>query len=241
VSTIRRHDGGRSAGFLLFLLGHFAVAGGIAVSRGGGLAERYVTISAIGVAAAYLGWLSCASVPKWLGLSLAVVLFTANIGPGQHYGHDHRSLYRGLESDLRGGMPIGFLRDKYQTLLRVGENLEPALERLRSHRVREFAHAVPTPEMTAIPIAGAHWGGALATPPGQVLGVSVEIEVTQLLPWSEVRLTWDSGKQAVVYPPRSPGVYRLRLWVNDRPRDAKLAATDGIAIRSAAWLSRAEP
>ena len=244
IATLRRRDGGRSAGFLLFLLGHFAVAGGIAVSRGGGLAERYVTISAIGIVAAYLGALSCGPPTawlKWLGLAVAIALFTANIAPGEHYGYDLRSLYRRLERDLRAGVPIGFLRDKYQTLLRVGDNLEPALERLRTHKIREFTDAVPTPRMIDIPIEDVQ---RLTTPSATVLGIRAEVEVVQANIWSEVRVRWMSAegpKEAVVYPPRSVGVYRLRLWVNDLPRGAQLtAAPNAVRIRGATWLLHAE-
>ncbi len=139
VVTLRRRDGGRTAGFLCFLLGHFAIALGIAVSRGGGIAERYVTISAIGVAAAYLGLVSCW--PDWarhVGIVLAVALFAINVGPGQRYGHGHRALYRHLERDLRSGMPAEALVAKYAKALRVGDNLMPALLRLKTHHIREF-------------------------------------------------------------------------------------------------------
>ena len=144
VAMLRRRDGGRSAGFLAFLLGHFAIALGIALSRGGGIAERYVTISAVGAAAAYLALVSLGPWPRWVTLAaaaFAMMLFAANVSPGSKYGHAHRSLYRDFERDLRDGMTAAELCDKYAKRLRVGSNLIPAIERLKTHGIREFGDA----------------------------------------------------------------------------------------------------
>lgn len=238
--TWRRCDGGRGAGFLFFLTGHFAVAIGIAVSRGGGLAERYVTISAVGVASALLAMLVLwdGRFTRRLLVAVAILSVASNFAPGESFGHRHRSLYRNFDKDLQAGMPIGFLRDKYQSRLRVGENLEPAIERLKVHHVRQFDYAIPTPPMNELPIANAEFDEVLTNPPGMVLGLVVEIEVKQSTPWSEMRLVTD-GVSLEVYPPLTPGVYRLRFWINKSIQTAKLIEASQphvLKLRSASWL-----
>ncbi|CAN5477404.1 hypothetical protein BH11PLA2_BH11PLA2_17150 [soil metagenome] len=244
-ATLKRRDGGRTAGLLALLLGHFAVALGIAVSRGGCLAERYVTISAIGLVIAWLGIVNL----KWrgemvLGIVATLFLIVMNIAPGFDYGHRHRNLYRSFDKDMAAGLPIGFLRDKYQVLLRVGDNLEPALERLRANHIRQFSNAVPTPSMTATPVTNAAFDVPLSDPSSAVLGLSVTFELKQSLPWSEMQLRWQSanGPQvATVYPPRTPGRHTVRIWVNDVPQCAVLVEVQrpqALMVLSASWLTK---
>lgn len=241
---LRQTDGGRTAGLLCFLLGHAAVAAGIALSRGGGIAERYVSLSCIGVAAAYLAVLTLQPRPwlRWPALAAAALLVVANIGPGQHYGHDLRGTHRSFEADLRGGMPCGFLSDKYQDRLRVGDNLEPAIDRLRAAGVRHFALAAPTPQMAELPIAAARLDANLPGPGRRVLGLLAEIEVVERTPWSELHLhvATRSGKRTLpLWPPRAPGRYVLRFWIDDRPESIRLiepSLPSAIRLHRLAWL-----
>jgi hypothetical protein len=166
----------------------------------------------------------------------ATALVAANFAPGERFGHAHRSLDRSFGDDLKNGMPIGFLRDKYQARLRVGENLEPAILRLKQHGIRGFTMAVETPATIEGPqVADLH---DLRQPSEASLGLVVELEVVQRTAWSELKLVHEGG-EAVVYPPTSPGRYRLRIWCPGSVLNGRLVETSkppAIIVTSACWI-----
>lgn len=247
----------RAVGLLAVLGGHLAVAVGIAAVRGGAAVDRYVTISAVGVLAAYLAAVAYGpALPRRLGvvlgLAAATAVVAANFGPGQRFGLIHRMYYRGFEADLKAGMPVDFLADKYRAPFLVDERFAADIERLRVNHVRYFAAAVPTPAMTVIPAGGpVHLPadgvrpGLDLPPPGRkVLGVRVTYELDRAVPWLELRATWPAPaggppRSASAFAPTGPGPHTLALWVDDAPAALRLepgGPTFGVTIRSVEWL-----
>lgn len=238
VACIRRTDGGRSAGLLAFLAGHLAVAAGIAFSRGGGIAERYVTISAVGLCGLLLAGIhfkpQLPRIATAIFAALILLLFYLNASAGERYGQTHRAIYRSIERDVHDGMPARYLCDKYQTLLRVGDNLIPALERLNASPIRLYGN-LKTEEVSEQEHDVIITLSERLSSNGIVRGLLIEVEQTQVVPVCEVSLRW-SGGESRIFPPRTPGVYVRRLWLNADVRDAVLSVSPTLKIRRAAWL-----
>lgn len=238
VACIRLSDGGRSAGLLAFLAGHLAVAAGIAYSRGGGIAERYVTISAVGLCGLLLAGIHLMPrLPRIVTAifgALIMLLILVNASAGERYGQTHRAIYRSFERDLREGMPARYLCDKYQTLLRVGDNLIPALERLKTSPIPLYGN-LKTEQVTEQEHDVIITHSERLSSNGIVRGLLVEVEQAQVVPVCEVSLRW-AGGESRIFPPRTPGVFVRRLWINADVRDAVISASPTLKIRRAAWL-----
>jgi hypothetical protein len=242
IQSCIRRDGGRSAGMMMLFAAHGAVALGIAVSRGGGLAERYVTLSALGAVFAYLIIANTNWAVSRIASVSAIILFTINIAPGMDYGHRHRNLDKALHQDLQRGMPAEYLKDKYAVQLRVGDNLVPALQRLHDHGIRQFANLKRAQNSSLKPLGVIAFDTPLACESMPVEGLLIEYDITQPLAWCEVQLRFiasGSALTATVYPPRTPGRHQSRLWLNGRMDQAILKEIQqpaAIRLVSAAWI-----
>jgi hypothetical protein len=259
VAAVARNDNRpRAVGLLAVLGGHLAVAVGIAAVRGGAAVDRYVTISAVGVLATYLASVACGpALPPRLGavlaLTAATAIVVANLGPGERFGLIHRTYYRGFGADLKAGMPVEFLADKYRAPFLVDERFAADIERLRVSRVRYFAAAVPTPVMAAVPAGsgspvqftlGAGAGIDLPPPGREVFGVRVTYVLERAVPWLELRTTGPApaggrSRTASAFAPTGTGRHTVALWVNDAPAAMRLdpaCPTFGMTIRSVEWL-----
>ena len=272
VAAVRRGDDRpRAVGLMAVLGGHLAVAVGIAAARGGAAVDRYATISAVGVLAAYLALVAYG--PRLsrrtgvaLGLAAAAAVAAANAGQGYRFGLIHRMYYRAFAADLKAGMPVDFLADKYRVPFLVNERFAGNIDRLRVNRVRGFAAAVPTPPLAAVPaplpapltIPGCDDAGFASAPPGvdlppppagrRVAGVRVTYELPTQLPFLELKVTWASPpggprRSAGVYAPTKPGRHTVAFWLDDAPAAARLVPgcpTGGLTVHAVEWLVPAE-
>lgn len=113
----------RSAGFLAILAGVALEAAGVAWGRAGfgpgaGLAQRYTTMTALAVCAAYLS--SLAYAPGRVGGALRLVLFATSLAMlwpnttnGLVYGEGLRSRFAQCERDVRRGVPPAVIANQY--------------------------------------------------------------------------------------------------------------------------------
>lgn len=104
-------------GLLALLFGVWTFALGIGYSRGSGLASRYTSFAALGVAIPFLvlaRYAPRATLPAGLiAILSAGFLFPCNFKHGAHEGVLLDERYRSIQSDIKSGMPIDVLARRH--------------------------------------------------------------------------------------------------------------------------------
>lgn len=219
MSVIGHRPGERplAFGLLAVLGGHFAVAIGIALTRDGALADRYVTPATVGLLAAWATGICYGprTAIARLGSVILVVMAAvgvavANSSPTRHDIQHYlirSSLYQ-LQQDLRGGMPSTFLEGKYAYTYGVlmAERCGSHLRQFRSAQIGPFATVVSDPPMGAIPVTGgaSPWvvpplppgmlipdeSLRLTPPAGHLYGLRLRIEQPWYASYQDFLLLW---------------------------------------------------
>lgn len=244
------------------VLGTLGMAAGVAWGRGGGLVERYASLSAAGLA---VGWLVvCRWVPgspPWNvgGLAAAVALVAANAGPGERLGKVHRMYYRELEASVRAGLPPSFAADRFRGPLFGADRFRDRLEELRDLDFATFRELPPEPP--TVVLLAAHFDPprppdsgpaavALPVPPGggrKLLGVRVGFETDRDAPWLQLRVAWTGAdgfqKMSTVYPRPGRGAQTTTFYLDDRVSLASvetLCPEFGFRVTRVEWLGIAD-
>jgi len=134
---------------LLVLVGTVLVGAAAARARGGGLAERYTTASAIGAGALLLGLIGTVPLrlPKWadrtswaLAPALAAGLLYANYTPGLNLAFQMRDTVHELTRDIRAGDAPLYLAGRHGGTpgVLVGDHLHDDLLALRRSAIPPF-------------------------------------------------------------------------------------------------------
>jgi hypothetical protein len=248
----------RVAGYLAVLAVHFVTAGGIAWSRGGAWAAHYVTVSAVGLCAA---WLVLARYGQPLNRALTVLvlvgtggLLVVNTRAGYQEGMILRHYFKGIQADLAAGVPPLFVSGKYGWNFYTTPRSGRALDEFRARGVRPYAAGVPDPPhaVVPVPVAGrmAAWDErgsptpvAVPSPGGRVYGLRLVVDGVANEAWAEWELSWvtpTGRRHATAYPPnRVAANHVVTFWVDDPATDVRLVTrcpTRGFVLHSAEWL-----
>ena len=104
-------------GLLAMLLGVWAFAFGIGYSRGSGLASRYTSFTALGIAVPFLAMARYAPRSTWplapIVAAAGVVLLPQNAKHGRYEGATLDERYQRFTADVRSGMPMDVLAGRH--------------------------------------------------------------------------------------------------------------------------------
>lgn len=251
-------------------LGLFAVIAGIVLlalavgwGRSGGLAERYATPAALGLATSWVAVVrfnpfSTRRVLPLFGLVVAVALVAVNIVPAMNLGGNSKMHGRHFTLAVKEGLPPFFLANRFycfhermrDRIATLGEKNYPGMRGMAVDQPR-IAVPVPAPAPTHLPACDAvqfytaRPSLPIAPPPDAqpVIGFQIEYELDHDPVWLELHLKWtgSDGETHIspVYIRPSRGRRTVAFWVNDVPRNAKLepaCVTLGVIIHRAEWL-----
>ncbi len=248
----------RALGLLAVVGGHLLVAVGIGFSRGNGVADRYVTPSAVGPLACGFVALLYGRRRRRVGLNtstaLALVAAAALVGLNSVpvWQYSVRTLTAGtlreFEADLRAGVPVRFLGGKYggSFAVLVGDRMTDELARFQAMGLGPFRHAVADSPMVARPAGVATPGPLPATlpdPGGRVLGLRLALDQPGGATLGSLTLRWRDAtgeRHATAYAivPREGLTVAFRI--DGTPTDLRLephCLPPTVVLRRAEWLA----
>ena len=254
----RPADRAVAVGLAAVLLGVLGMAAGVAAVRGGGLVERYATLSAVGLATAWVSLsrgLPSSALVNGAGVVAAVVLFVVNVLPGDHFGQVRQMYCRVLEGSVREGLPPSCVADRFRGPLFDQDHFRGRLELLRDLGFTTFKDMQPEPVAVAVvgerPAAGVIEAPlALPTPADRrkVFAVRVSYAVADDVAWQQLTLTWTGTggvpKRSSVYPSRRRGPQSSTFYVNDAVAAAHLAVgrpEAHLSVVGVEWLYAVDP
>ncbi len=249
----RKWDAGRTA-VAAVLVGGLLVAAATGYARGHGVAGRFVTPSAVGLAACWLALAgSSFRLPAWVGWVLGPVaagwLCWANVESGLREGYYTRVVMTDFTRDLHAGLPPVFLAGRYGGSVPVfgGDGTAEHVRVYRRYGFGPFAAVPDDPRFAVVPASGVSVpfvyecpseeyarsprAVRLPDPDRAVIGLRMRVDCRVPAGWQRVSLHWRdaAGKEqsAWAYPPWVTGVLHLTFPLPDRPTDLKLVA-DGV-------------
>ncbi len=245
----------------LALVGQTVAAVAIAVSRGAGLQDRYVSPGAVGLAVCWLAITTLLPrIPRALtavALAAAVALLAANGRDGWATGTRLRTAARRIEADIAAGVPLSVVAGRHggSAMVVVGERVADRLKLLRAARVGVFADLADDPPfgVLSIPIApfvltARHppYPTVPLPPPGRrVVALRVVGAQTHFRPDQRLVLRWRGAtgaeREADAWAPAVPSRMSACLLVDDVPTDIRLEAAGplpGLIIERLEWLTR---
>ncbi len=228
-------------GLLAVMLGVWVFAFGIGYSRGSGLASRYTSFTALGVAIPFLTVARYAPVGVWpaamITLIAGVFLVPANNRHGKDQGVELDARYRSIVHDIGTGMPIDVLADRHVDFwlrTREGwlklweekfpllENVPPAVEKRPTKRAnfqyegeQKDRHLIYNRYKVALP----------ETKP--VSFVRVKFKPLDQVTWEPIAFEWNDPatgekRKSVVKPWVRPINQDAVFWINGPLAEGKL-------------------
>jgi hypothetical protein len=232
------------------------MAAGVAWGRSGGLAERYVTPSVVGLCVAWVALARYGSdrVLPIVGVLAAVLLLGQNVGPGWRFGMIQKMYHRDIEASARQGLPPTFLTARFGHLFGPPGWGVRQLTELRQVRFGAFAdlgtdqpcadRPLANPCALSVPACDvasfiAHPPVVPVPPPGQrVVGLRLRYELDRDPTFVELVLSWNGGTARTTLWPRA-GSGDTLFWLNADPSSITLrplCPTFGIRVTAADWL-----
>jgi hypothetical protein len=216
LRDVERASAAIEIGLILLAVGSMAVA--IALARGFGLCERFVTVSAAGLCVC---WVAIAGfgptipfsprIGAVLGQLAAILIVGMNVATGLQYAQIHRAVAKSFQADIRGGMPPIFLAGKYGGIMPflIGDRLGERIARLRDRKVGIFRDAGVDPSFEVVPAKGMSTfqiqcsvepflpGGVppqfpLPSPGRSVVGLRLMVEQHHAMGYQQLRIRWRS-------------------------------------------------
>jgi hypothetical protein len=256
-----------AAAVLLALGGVILLGAASAYARGYGLAARFVTPSAIGLAVVWVGLGAAGRVRAWVRVAvllLATGVWWVNMETGRREGYYTRIVLAELANDLDAGLPPVFVQGRYATATPVFmfDGTADMVRALRDTRIGPFAHSGPDPEFTLVSVTGvvlpldlscgpdAVTAGnppriPLPDPSRPIVGVRVTVRADAAGGWQRVLLRWrdaDTGveRREWAFPPWVPARTALAFPVSGRPADLRIEAGTGLqrlTVEAVEWMA----
>lgn len=245
----------------LALVGQAVAAVAIAVSRGAGLQDRYVSPGAVGLAVC---WLAITALPRRIPRALtavamvaAVALLAANGRDGWATGTRLRAAARRIEADIGSRVPLSLVAGRHggSPMVVVGERMADRLKLLRAARVGIFADVADDPPFGVLPIPLAPfelkarhppYPTIPLSPPGRrVIALRAIGEQTHFRPDQRLILRWRGAngedRTADAWAPAVPSRMAACFLVDDVPTEVRLEPAGplpGLTVERLEWLVR---
>ncbi len=247
------------------LVGTILIGGVLAWVRGYGMAERFVSPSAVGLA---VGWVAITGRRvQWpmvvAGLIAAAALIVLNFDYGKKHGYYQRIILLPFARDLADGTPPVFLEGRYgwSLSLLTFDQTGPYLTDCRDAKVGPFAAAGRDPAYTTapVPLTALPWTFdtrdparttyRLPDPPAPVVGVIVSLRPTHGGGWNKLVLRWrdETGAEmsAFILPSERLEAGRHPIPVSGRPTDLRLGVEESsvqdLKLDGVEWMLGGSP
>lgn len=258
---------GRRRALLAPLLAAVAcAAGAVAYGRGPGLADRFVTPSAAGLAVCYVAWAAAGLGRVSPAVLLAgVVVYATNLAPGYDQGVRTRNAVKEFLGRLQAGSPPVMLGGEFGSgwPFVAGEQVGDVTAELCRRGVGVFAGAAADPPLHRIALTSPNLPARLACDdapfrpggppppsvdlpsPGRVVfALRVRLAQRHHMGFQKLRLCWvdrrtGAAESATAYAPPSPGDAAATFRVAGEPTGVRLelmCPARGLDVTAAEWL-----